>query len=1572
MSHIPIAELTPELPDLDSKQFRAVVTLIWPWSSSVRQFALLLAEPEFRLRRRNGQVRARFSGSSARALASTGVGIGDEVVLSLRGASFMREGTVSTPGKSIDYELEYTQTVRVEIRRNGIELANLDLADVTPTPAIRSPVRQAAYKPVLAAIEEPEKWSSPAFLKRRRLSEGPVFEAGYDPFTDDTEDGHARKRWRKSYKDWNAWTYVVRTPSPEKDADTDDYDVLEGSPSRPTQLPVTPVSPQKLQPVSVAGFPLEKHNGNSSEGVDIEEPDATSMEHGGKYDSCDEVEPSKIQAKETFVRDDDYYDLYAGPDEFPPSMIQYDVEGDTEPNTEEDESVRAPYSSQLSVTEVASEEEEAVIEPSLDNIEVVSDDDVSEKGEDSAQERSSNIVELNSINEDKASRREDMPASFEEYTGEMEPPSDFDNAIYEQAQRARERSGTHEDPITLDDDDYEPPVDMAPPPSLPLLQTHFQTTLSPGLLTPVGKEPQSPNLKPLDSSTLPMPSPFPGERDGITSYLEYTSSDQPHESVQTQQPQQPEQEADHVIESSFYSSVNSTHAPVFHESAFTDLRFTFGLDGSIFSRPAEPPKSNEAEDGVERQPRRAVVEDDVDASQHHDYFTEVVDAMDLEGNFSFEHDQDLPTTLPELPNESVAAEEREKAEVIVLSSSSAEENVTDYGQPAIDTGRKSDTADDIVHEAPPSEEKVGSSMQQYQSAVDHASTHDGVDDVDIGVTNDQPSFKEKQEVVVRAHVQAESQTEIAEMEEERTCLSSTRISHPSSMNELVEVDEQAPPIASTQISAAGTEIIDLGSSSGGESELEDLVADSGSTSPRVNDLDEEDMLDEVPYTDDRTEDGEAPAESQEEQVTHLHQDVSITTQSKANEEEQQVMGDALVGDVSYGSLPNKPERADAQPDGSMDDHPDIKMESIEEEGAQWVQAQDFPPPQEHEEEPANQDNEDVLIAIPKEGNKIGELQLKSVPSTAPARNTRSKTKASMSPAMDEQPTPSRTNRSKKGKESIARIVRTTLSPSVPSKTKDTTPISPYSLRSQSKLLSPVKDSTFESQFENPRQESLSHRSVAVQSDDDQPVPGDSFQSADLDLPDLSFNEPPKFDASQGRFSNVGYVKDSEEGSLPSENSLSTIQYSDDWNMDVHTYTNINDPVETDTQMRDGSTPVKPRPAAREPVPATPSRSSARAKSKTDPQVIIPAKQTTPKSPSSFPTQPTQGSPSKSRLSITPTKFASISPRRSQRLSGDVYDIPVGKDELSDVTTPKQASSASGVTYPRLPSVGEGDELRSSTPPPAQADEERDLREFIASSPPVEQPGFASVNQQSLMNSNMPMTPEATQQTFASQPSFSIVQQEQSMPMTPQLTQSTSANPRSFKAAESEEELIAKTSPARRSAPRRRAKATAADSQTNSPAAQPEADGSMTLVTQSEQLDQSDLPSIGLSTPIAYYTPLKDLPFFLNRSSQFHSSSNPDVIALVTTPTTTPKKAEKGPRHWNTTLHVTDLSSYPSTTTVQIFRPYATALPVAHKGDVILLRSFAVKSLNRHPMLISGEESACGRGAGGEGEEWGED
>ena len=118
----PISGLSPAVPSSAEKKVKATVTLLWPYSSSTKSVALLLAEPDFRLRKERGQIRVRFLGPSAQAVARSQVGIGDGIVLSLSGAKWTEQTAgLNTPGKSLEAELSFQQRVSmkvIEFKRN--------------------------------------------------------------------------------------------------------------------------------------------------------------------------------------------------------------------------------------------------------------------------------------------------------------------------------------------------------------------------------------------------------------------------------------------------------------------------------------------------------------------------------------------------------------------------------------------------------------------------------------------------------------------------------------------------------------------------------------------------------------------------------------------------------------------------------------------------------------------------------------------------------------------------------------------------------------------------------------------------------------------------------------------------------------------------------------------------------------------------------------------------------------------------------------------------------------------------------------------------------------------------------------------------------------------------------------------------------------------------------------------------------------------------------------------------------------------------------------------------------------
>lgn len=81
---------------------------------------MLLAEPDFRLRNRKGQVLVRFQGASAAALARTRIGSGDEIHLQLEGVRWLEaDPGVTTPGRSVDTELLFKRRLVCQVGQNS-------------------------------------------------------------------------------------------------------------------------------------------------------------------------------------------------------------------------------------------------------------------------------------------------------------------------------------------------------------------------------------------------------------------------------------------------------------------------------------------------------------------------------------------------------------------------------------------------------------------------------------------------------------------------------------------------------------------------------------------------------------------------------------------------------------------------------------------------------------------------------------------------------------------------------------------------------------------------------------------------------------------------------------------------------------------------------------------------------------------------------------------------------------------------------------------------------------------------------------------------------------------------------------------------------------------------------------------------------------------------------------------------------------------------------------------------------------------------------------------------------------
>lgn len=116
LTKLPIAQLSPALEELKEKCVHATVTLVWPYSSSTKSLSLLLSEPDFRLRRLNGQVKATFHGHVAEKIAKSQVGIGDTVRLALKGSEFVaNDAATQTPGRCVAWDMHFKDAVSVEV-----------------------------------------------------------------------------------------------------------------------------------------------------------------------------------------------------------------------------------------------------------------------------------------------------------------------------------------------------------------------------------------------------------------------------------------------------------------------------------------------------------------------------------------------------------------------------------------------------------------------------------------------------------------------------------------------------------------------------------------------------------------------------------------------------------------------------------------------------------------------------------------------------------------------------------------------------------------------------------------------------------------------------------------------------------------------------------------------------------------------------------------------------------------------------------------------------------------------------------------------------------------------------------------------------------------------------------------------------------------------------------------------------------------------------------------------------------------------------------------------------------------
>ncbi|KAJ5134491.1 Telomere end binding protein [Penicillium atrosanguineum] len=208
LTRIPIAQLSPTLEQLEEKCILATVSLVWPYSSSTKSLSLSLAEPDFRLRRSNGQVKATFHGRIAEKVAESHVGIGDTVRLALKDAGFVgNDAATQTPGRNVAWDLQFDNGVSLEINLSSKNLSTVIIEQSPRLPhdtekQLPSTPRVISIHPTSDTAHRTEPWSSPAFARIGQSPFKAARDSAFDPFTDEDGSipGKGRKRPRYSFQ----------------------------------------------------------------------------------------------------------------------------------------------------------------------------------------------------------------------------------------------------------------------------------------------------------------------------------------------------------------------------------------------------------------------------------------------------------------------------------------------------------------------------------------------------------------------------------------------------------------------------------------------------------------------------------------------------------------------------------------------------------------------------------------------------------------------------------------------------------------------------------------------------------------------------------------------------------------------------------------------------------------------------------------------------------------------------------------------------------------------------------------------------------------------------------------------------------------------------------------------------------------------------------------------------------------------------------------------------------------------------------------------------------------------------
>lgn len=513
MELVEISSLVPASPIPANNAFRALVTLLWPFSSATGQCALLLADRDFRKRYHRGQVRVRFAGPSARAIGASRIGIGDEVEVGLEGASWVSEAEgvlVKVPGNGLEGELVFTGRLSLVVRREGQEhrvvrvdelakeLGSEEERAVLPSTPVSRPSRRSGF-----GIDDfgVAVYSSPAFMSRLRRLEASNGKTPRTPASgeDGLDDEAARKRRRISYKNVTEWRYDNREPSPDKQAaqsqavestgekeqeDAEMAEVQEGSTEEAEVL--NPASKDQ-EPTLVEEVSTMQDTASSNEERQSQDVQTPAVEGESVLDQDKELSQAPRHPSAT-------EDVEKHAAEIQPSQIsEQSKDAETEvsgQNLQEKASATSPQ------VESGIQEERSIEDVANKLVQEPVEKPVEEPAEKPVQE----------------SVQESAQASPKEPSQGLNGSADKETA---------ERGAPVPDAFELEDDEAtatQTPVpkspSMAPPPLLhlqmPTTPQHIAMERDNAMATPMdGQGPLTPRLEPVGNHNLPLPSPFP-------------------------------------------------------------------------------------------------------------------------------------------------------------------------------------------------------------------------------------------------------------------------------------------------------------------------------------------------------------------------------------------------------------------------------------------------------------------------------------------------------------------------------------------------------------------------------------------------------------------------------------------------------------------------------------------------------------------------------------------------------------------------------------------------------------------------------------------------------------------------------------------------------------------------------------------------------------------------------------------------------------------------------------------------------------------------------------------------------